>query len=723
MSTVVEIAIAMRSRGWKVFPCVPKSKRPLTTHGFKDASCDEAQIRSWWAANPNANIAIACGESDLTVLDVDYGLDTEEDFRRWREATGLPNTYTVRTGRRPSFGVQMYFRGGMPSVGMFDLHGCKGQVKSQGGYVMAAGSVHPDTGETYQVLVDAEAAHLPEVLRSLKRDTSQSVVPANDFKLARLLAFLEYYEIAAKAAPTSTASGWRVDIECPWSSEHTGESIRETSVFWSPIRGFGFKCLHGHCDGRNWHSLKAEMQRRFPNKPPFFGKLPTMTHADIATGFIAENDSFVAVYDLPGRPIAAFVGTRWDTSDDSQLLRRAVRDYLDELYHRYPKPEDPDKKDPRRALKSANFADSVMREVRPLLPPVHSSTFDREPFLLGLPGGSVAELRTGTVRPMRREDGITRRIAVTPLKMLTDRFDRFIQEITCGNTSMGEFLLDLMALCLTGEPVQRLIWFLGSGRNGKSVFLRLLGKLLGPFFFPLRTNDLIVNRNGDSEKRTVEKFRGMRAAAPGEAVGHSLNYALLKVLSGGDTLTGAKMRQDETPFAPTHKLILISNELPDLPADEAFRGRVLKVEFNANFRGREDRMLEPTMEAELPGILHKLLMRCPDVVRNGLKAPDCVTRATDEMFAELDITGQFADACLAKDENGFVTWDQMNKRVSDWISVGEGRVLAGDYPQRQVEKVLRELKQRNGVRFGQAPRPVRSRAYFGVSLKAQEVGS
>jgi putative DNA primase/helicase len=443
-----------------------------------------------------------------------------------------------------------------------------------------------------------------------------------------------------------------------------------------------------------------------------------MTHADIASAFVESNDDFVAVYDLPGRPMASWVQTRWDTSNDAHLLRKAVRDFLEELFHRYPKPED-EKKDYRRALKSANFADSVLREVRPLLPPVRSDSFDRDPYLLGLPGGFVIELKTGAIRPMRREDGITRRVYVTPVKTPTDRFDRFIREITCGDSALGAYLLRFMALCLTGFPSQILFFFWGAGRNGKGCLIRRLAKLLGPFFFPLRTGDLTISRmSGDAEKRTLEKFRGIRAAAPGEAVGHSLNFALLKVLSGGDSLTGAKMRQDETAFAPTHKLILVTNEKPNIPADPAFRGRVHFVVFKADFRGREDRMLEPTMEAELPGILHKLLELAPDVIRQGLQPPDSVLRDTTELFDELDVTQQFHDERLTKDDEGFVLRDAMQAAVLTWLGVTPLSVPS-EQTQRLSNRVLEELKTRPGIHYRQTPRDVsksRPRAYYGVRL-------
>ena len=138
------------------------------------------------------------------------------------------------------------------------------------------------------------------------------------------------------------------------------------------------------------------------------------------------------------------------------------------------------------------------------------------------------------------------------------------------------------------------------------------------------------------------------------------------MLSGGDTADGREMRQDETAFLPTHKLILVTNEKPDIPADPAFRGRVHFVVFNADFRGREDMTLEPTLEAELPGILYRLLEIAPDVIRQGLNPPASVLRETEELFAELDVTQQFQDDCLDLVEEALTTREDMAEVFDNW---------------------------------------------------------
>ena len=62
-------ALAYAGRRRPVFP-VGKHKRPLTEHGFKDATTAEATIREWWAQWPQAGIATPMG-GGLFVLDAD----------------------------------------------------------------------------------------------------------------------------------------------------------------------------------------------------------------------------------------------------------------------------------------------------------------------------------------------------------------------------------------------------------------------------------------------------------------------------------------------------------------------------------------------------------------------------------------------------------------------------------------------------------------------------
>ena len=65
-------ALAYARAGLPVFPCSPQDKKPLTRFGFKDATTQEKQIRTWWGRWPNAMIGSPTGpETGVFVLDVD----------------------------------------------------------------------------------------------------------------------------------------------------------------------------------------------------------------------------------------------------------------------------------------------------------------------------------------------------------------------------------------------------------------------------------------------------------------------------------------------------------------------------------------------------------------------------------------------------------------------------------------------------------------------------
>ena len=159
----LEIARACIARGWHVFPC--KGKEPLTKHAHKDASSDEAQVRAWWARTPDANVAIAPGPSGITVLDVDSGLDGEDSLRAFCEAHGIPETFAVRTGKRPQYRVQLYFAGSSTSLNGWEAGEYAGDLRGSWGYVMAAGCIHPESGERYEVLWDKPLAPVPDWVR------------------------------------------------------------------------------------------------------------------------------------------------------------------------------------------------------------------------------------------------------------------------------------------------------------------------------------------------------------------------------------------------------------------------------------------------------------------------------------------------------------------------------------------------------------------------------
>lgn len=86
-------ALAYADIGLPVFPCDP-SKRPLTEHGFTDASRDPAMIAGWWKRWPVAMIGMPTGEpSGIWALDV----DDLELFAA--SAPDLPLTRKVTTGK------------------------------------------------------------------------------------------------------------------------------------------------------------------------------------------------------------------------------------------------------------------------------------------------------------------------------------------------------------------------------------------------------------------------------------------------------------------------------------------------------------------------------------------------------------------------------------------------------------------------------------------------
>jgi hypothetical protein len=123
--SVLESADAfLRAQGWPlpqaallladdsipVFPCTPGGKRPLTAHGFLEASADRNQVRHWWRRHPDANIGVPTGPwSGLDVVDIDVR-ETGSGFEPFAEVAqgGVCDGWAMVV-RTPSGGMHLYY--------------------------------------------------------------------------------------------------------------------------------------------------------------------------------------------------------------------------------------------------------------------------------------------------------------------------------------------------------------------------------------------------------------------------------------------------------------------------------------------------------------------------------------------------------------------------------------------------------------------------------------
>ena len=155
---MIRTALALAARGFHIFPCRPREKRPASANGLKDGSRQSDISMGWWRKQPDNNVAVATGAaSGIFVVDVD-GLDAEATLRQLEAEHGaLPATVEVITAR----GRHIYFK--WPHEPVRNSAGKIGthiDVRGEGGYVLCPPSIHP-SGRSYSWSVDS-ADHIEE---------------------------------------------------------------------------------------------------------------------------------------------------------------------------------------------------------------------------------------------------------------------------------------------------------------------------------------------------------------------------------------------------------------------------------------------------------------------------------------------------------------------------------------------------------------------------------
>ncbi|MHB8587118.1 MAG: phage/plasmid primase, P4 family [Thermoplasmatota archaeon] len=654
MTQLLEAALTYASRGWPVFLLKPRSKEPLTPHGFKDATTNETQIRAWWTAAREANVGIATGApAGLVVLDVDAksgGLETLRTMEA--QCGGLGET---PLGLTPGGGRHAYFR--HPGTDVRSRTGIAPglDIRADGGYVVAPPSVHPNGG-TYawhpNLPLTTRLADIPAWL--LERINGKASKSASRYAGAGLIAEGTRHAAFMSRAGTLRRQGRDHD-------EILGEllAMRERAAGDFPLE---------------------ELRRIAADAAQYpAGPLPCTDEGN-AKRLVALHGRDMLFDHIRRRAWLVWDGARWREDDSaaayrfghdvSKAILQEALDASDDVARKELAGWAAQSQSYRRLRDTLEFA----KALRPA-----PSTFDGDPWRLNVQNGTL-NLRTGELQPHAREDRITRLAPVTfDADAPSPTWDAAVLAIMGNRPEMVTYLHRVLgsALAGTGRDQVLHIWW-GTGGNGKSTILSLARELLGDYAGTIRT-DVLLDPTAGGANEDVARLDGLRLVTAVETRdGGRLNEALVKALTGGDKISASYKYGHVFEFTPWFTPILATNHRPHVRDDDAIWRRIRLLPFVVRFAGpdedapaeaspRDDALLD-RLRGELPGILNRVLAGCLEWQRIGLAPPPFAKEATHEYRREEDAVMRFIDETYVREGGGAVLASDLRATYEHWCS-------------------------------------------------------
>lgn len=153
-----------------------------------------------------------------------------------------------------------------------------------------------------------------------------------------------------------------------------------------------------------------------------------------------------------------------------------------------------------------------------------------------------------------------------------------------------------------------LLFLSGIGSNGKGRFVETIAKILGEYQRRSSPSALTV-KFGDSCTNEWAALRGVRFAYVWEGLGNrgkTLDSALIKTLTGEDSLRVRYLYREYFTLQPCFKLIYSANGQPKVrDTSYGFWQPCKHVPFNVSFRDeRRDPGLQEKLSSEASGILN-----------------------------------------------------------------------------------------------------------------------
>lgn len=270
---------------------------------------------------------------------------------------------------------------------------------------------------------------------------------------------------------------------------------------------------------------------------------------------------------------------------------------------------------------------------------------DSKPMLLACRNGTV-DLATGTIRPANPDELLTRGINTCyDPEARSELWERFLSATFDEDAELIGYVQRLLGYCLTGVVHEHVLPVLsGVGANGKSTLIGVVQDLLGEHAITA-PEGLIIRRDHEPHPERLAVLRGRRLVVSAELEHRAvLAESVVKMLTGGDSLSAREMYGRRFNFAPSHKVVLVTNHRPRVHGtDHAIWRRVRVVPFERVVPHQEQ---DPALRRRLvddhgAAVLAWLVRGAVEWHRDGLGEASAVKAATDSYRAAEDTFGSW----------------------------------------------------------------------------------
>jgi putative DNA primase/helicase len=336
--------------------------------------------------------------------------------------------------------------------------------------------------------------------------------------------------------------------------------------------------------------------------------------------------------------------------------------------------------------------------------------FDTNPMLLNCLNGTI-DLKTGQLAAPDREHLITKLAPVNyDPAALCPAWLEFLNFILAGNADLISFLQRAIGYSLTGSTVEQVMFLLwGTGRNGKSTLLEVIGAMMGDYL-QASSFSTFLEKDNDGPRNDIAGLAGSRLVTAVEAdPGKRLAESVIKQLTGGDTISARFLHREYFEFKPSFKIFLAANHKPVIRGQDLGIWRRIKlIPFEITIPEEQvNKHLPDILRAELAGILAWAVRGCLAWQKEGLKVPAKVKAATEAYQEESDLLRDFIADRAIRGKNKKIELSKFYKAYTVWCEEAGGERPLG---KQRFTQCLTE----RGIVVGAGPK--NKSFYFGIDL-------